>query len=75
MPEFTAITPQPFPFARAMRARDAAQFLNLSETRINHLVDAGTLRAHKLGGGLWINFEDVALILAKRVGSPEPARG
>lgn len=67
MPEFIAITPQPFPFARAMRSADAATFLGVSEARVSSLVQAGTLKACKVQRAVWIDMDSIVEYRARQI--------
>lgn len=66
MPEFVAITPQPFPFARAMRSADAATFLGVSEARVSTLVQNGTLKACKVLKATWIDVDSLVAFRARQ---------
>jgi hypothetical protein len=50
-----------------MRSADAAVFLQVGESRINRLVEAGTLKAHKVRGATWIDVDSIVEYRARQI--------
>jgi len=67
MPELIITVPKPLPFSRAMRAVDAARYLDVTPGRITKMIDAGRFKSTKIGNAIWIDLEGILAYRADQV--------